>query len=123
MSDLDLLVARATTAGIHRVYKLGEVPAVPVGASYAVLAVDPGQRAGTRVSGDSPGLTRRITAQLFASTDDGIQDLVARADAAFYDQTLTEFDDDPFCIRELAVGPIRDPDGGSLLYILHTYRF
>ena len=123
MSDLDLLVARLSAAGVQRVYKVNEVPAVSQGAAYAVLTPDFGQRTTSRVSGDSPDRVKRLSVQANGPTYEAVADITARADAAFYDQTLTELDGQPFSVRELSVGPIRDPDAGASLYALHTYRF
>lgn len=123
MSDLSLLVARLSAAGVNRVYKVNEVPAVAQSAAYAVLGLDFGQRTSTRASGDSSGLTKRLTVQVNGPTWDAVADITARADTAFFDQTLTEISGAPFCVRELTVGPIRDPDAGTGLYALHTYRY
>lgn len=123
MTTLDALVTRAkTVGGALRVYKLGAVPSTP-GDTYMVLTLDDGTRASTRTDGRSPNRRYRLAVQLFAKTETGLDDMATRAETSFYDQTLTELPDDPFCVRELATQPGRDPDGGGLLYTLHVYRY
>lgn len=121
-TTLDSLVARAEGAGVLRAYKVNEVPETPDG-DYIVLTLGEGARASTRVDGRSPSRSHPLTVQIFAATDDGITTLVGLVEDAFYDQLLNELDGEPFCWRELQIGPTRDPDGGGLLYVLHTYRF
>lgn len=122
MSDLDLLVTRATTAGAARVYKFGDVPPSPA-YPYMVLGLDTGTPSGRRTSGHSPSMRWRVTAQLFGRTWEAVKDMADYADAAFKDQPLTEFPAAPFSVREMATPPDRDPDAEGVLYALHTYRF
>jgi hypothetical protein len=122
MSDLDLLLARATTAGISRAYKLGAVPSSPV-YPYAVLGLDTGTPVSTRVGGDSPDLRYLLTVQMFGKVDDSVRAMATAADVAFKDATLTQLDRDPFCWRVLSTPITRDPDTGGVLYALHTYRY
>lgn len=124
MSDLDLLMGRAT--GITRRYKINAVPAdsTPTTAeAYAVFGLDMGGPVNRRTSGDAPSRTRRLTVQLFGKSYDAVLDMATQADAAFYDQTLTELAGAPFSTREISTGPYRDPDIAGLLNILHVYRF
>lgn len=122
MSDLDLLLTRATSAGMTRVYKLGAVPASPV-YPYAVLGSDTGTPSSTRVGGDSVNMRHLLTLQMFGRTVESVLGLASLADAAFKDVTLTELSDDPFCFRVLSTAITRDPDTGGVLYALHTYRY
>lgn len=124
MSDLDLLKTRLVAAGTTRVYKAGEVPPGPT-YPYSVVGLDTGTPSSGRTDGRFPNTRYRLTVQMFSRTDDGLRDLATEADEAFKEVCLTELDGDPYCWRELAapVPPQRDPDGGSVLYALHVYRF
>ena len=122
MSDLDTLVARATTAGAPRVYKIGGVPDAPA-YPYMVLGLDTGTPSGRRTSGHSPSMRYRVTAQMFSRTWEAVKAMADYADAAFKDQPLPEFPGSPFSVRELSTPPVRDPDDQGVLYALHTYRF
>lgn len=123
MSDLDLIVDRLeSVGGVLRVYAAGQVPTTP-GSAYAVVSLDTGGRASSRVDGRSPNRVYRIAVQLVSQSTHGVLDLAKRADEALYDQRLTEFDDAPFCWREIATAPMRDPDAGGAMYALHTYSF
>jgi hypothetical protein len=125
-SDLDLLVTRAQAAGVQRVYKINAVPpdtTPAVAEAYMVLSLDTGVPTQRRKSGDTASKTRRLSVQCFGTSDDAVKDMALRADAAFYDQTLTELTGSPFSVRELSTGPYRDPDITGLLTILHVYRF
>ena len=123
MADLDLLVDRAETAGALKVYKVGAVPTTNPGDAYIVLGLDTGTPTSTRTDGRSPNTTRRITAQLHSRWIEGVLDMAEYADEAFKDVVLTELDGDPYCWREMATQPARDPDAGGWLYALHTYRY
>lgn len=122
MSDLDLMVARATAAGARKVYKVGAVPSQP-GDGYMVLSLDTGTFVNRRTGGGSDNKLRRLNAQCFGIHADAVQTMADLADAAFNDVTLTGLTGTPYCFRELNIGPTRDPDAGGLLYILHVYRF
>lgn len=123
MTDLDLMVARMKAAGALRVYKVGAVPALP-GDAYAVLALDTGTAVNRRTSGHRSRSVRRLTAQLFGRSEEAVMDMAGFADVAFDEKALAEFPERPFCIREMPpVGPTRDADAESLLYVLHIYRF
>lgn len=123
MSDLSLVIDRLESlGGILRVYAAGKVPTNP-GSAYAVASINSGDRASTRLDGRSPGMTYRVTVQLFSQSTEGVLDLAKRADDALYDQRLTEFVGEPFCWREISTPPTRDPDAGGLMYALHTYSF
>lgn len=122
MTVLSDLVARAQAAGALRVYEAGKVPSAVVG-GYLVLSLDSGSRASTRADGRSPSRVRTLSVQVLAQSHDGLMAMADLADAAFYDVTLTEVPGTPFCWRDIATQPTRDPDGGGWLYMLHTYRF
>lgn len=123
MTDLDLLVTRMKSTGAQRVFKVNAVPPTDTGNAYAVLGLDTGLANRRRVTGNASTDTHTLTVQCFSPSEAGVMDMARYADLAFNEQALTEFDDDPFCWRSLTVGPIRDPDVGGLLYVLHTYRY
>ena len=120
--SLDLLVARMKSAGAQRVYKVGNVPASP-GDAYAVLSLTTPRTVSRRTSGDTSASQRILSAQCFGRSEEAVMDMAEYADEAFQEKALTEFPREPFCTRDLNIGPTRDPDGGGWLYILHTYRF
>lgn len=122
MSDLDTLLARMTSAGALRVYKIGAVPASPA-TPYAVLSLDAGNLRGTRADGRSLTRARRLAVQVFGPSIDSVLHIAGLADAAFSDVVLTDIDGDPYSVREVASPVYRDPDGEGLLALTHTYRF
>lgn len=119
--SLDLLVTRLKAAGVVRVYKLGEVPAVPA-SPYSVLSLDSGTPSTYTLDSSSDSM-RRLSVQMFAKSQTTLTDQAERADAAFRDVYLTELPGEPKCNREMQTPVIRDPDGEGLLYLLHTYRY
>lgn len=114
----------AATAGIERLYKLGEVPASPL-MPYGVYSATLGR-------GDVPGLDGeegirwgQIVTQHFAKTSTNAVDhyeatrdaLVGLAlDITGYDTTPTSAPFDP-------LGPNRDPDDAGVVGITQTFTF
>lgn len=122
MTSLDLLVTRAeTVGGIVRVYEAGSVPKSPDGA-YVALSLDTGTPSTYSLDSSSDSM-HLLAVQCYGSTQDSALDMARRADLAFRDRVLTELPGEPMCNRTLATQPNRDPDGGGLIYVLHTYRF
>lgn len=126
MSDLDSLVARATSAGVLRPYKFGSVPKPPVGQDmaypYAVLSLVPGAPQVRMLDGSGEPMGR-FTVQVFARSADTLHDQAKALFDAFDGVELSEFDGAPVCWQELATAPYRDPDTAGVLDITHTYRF
>lgn len=112
---------RLVGAGIQRAYELGKVPAIPA-APYVVISVGSGTPETYSLAG---GANQRysLTVQVFGSSLDAVRDLCARADVALHMAYLDEVPGEPECRRTLATQPRRDPDGESLLYVLHVYQY
>ena len=120
--SLDLHVARAkSVGGIQRVYKFGSVPPSPP-SPYVVLSLDSGAPSTYTLDSRSNSAVW-LTAQCFASTIDGARDMARRCDLAFRDVALVELPDSPFCNRLRGGQPSRDPDGETLIQILHVYQY
>lgn len=121
MSDLDSLVARATSAGVLRPYKFGAVPGSPAH-PYAVISLAPGAPQVRMLDGSGEPMGR-FTVQVFARSADTLHDQAKALFDAFDGVELSEFDGAPVCWQELATTPYRDPDTAGVLDITHTYRF
>lgn len=120
MSELDVFMTRAATAKI-RAYKVGNVPTSPA-YPYAVLSL-------TRVAPDVRRLDgggnnpRRLVAQMFDRTADGIEDIANKMLLAFDAVHLPEVAGEPQCRVEVTTPPYRDPDDNGVLNATHTYRY
>lgn len=115
MTSLSDLVSGIQSAGVVRVYKLGEVPASP-GYPYAVV----GLASPDKIARTSDGLATnldRFTVQFFGRDIDGVLDIAAKADRD------GKFIDGRLCTREISTSPYRDPDDSGVLAVLHTYQF
>ena len=121
MSDLDDLMQLAVDAGISRAYEVNKVPTTRSW-PYAVFSLSSPNDLGRTLDG-SAWTDRRLVVQMFGKSHDSVTATADKADAAFKDQCLTDFPDEPFCWREIATGPYRDPDDSGVLSIVHTYRF
>ena len=120
-TDLDRHVARLTTAGVSRAYKLGAVPDSPA-YPYAVLSLDTG-RPRARTADLNASLSFEIAVQCFGRTEDAVRDIAGLADAAFDGAALDDITGAPVAARELNTRPYRDPDDQGVLNVLHTYRY
>ncbi len=116
-------IAQLVAAGVQRAYPVGGVPTSPV-TPYCVVSVDSGALQNYRVGSRATSRFTRIAVQLFGRTFDEAAFVAEKSDLAFEDKplTVTGLDTTP-CRREIATNIQRDPDGGSLMYGLHTYTF
>lgn len=117
---LDYLTARADAASIERVYPLGSVPKKPE-YPYSVVSLGSPEDQGRTLDGGT-WTDRRFVVQMFARTHAGLSDLAELWDDALKDRNLLDLDGEPFCWREIATPPYRDPDDSGVLSIVHTYR-
>lgn len=121
MSDLDLLAARLTAAGVARVYKFGSVPATP-SYPYAVLSPAYGAPEVRMLAGPGEPLGR-FTVQFFGRAVDTLVADAAKAFTAFEGVELTDLAGAPVAWQEISTPPYRDPDTTGVLDITQTYRF
>lgn len=118
-AENDAAIAQLTAAGAQRVYPVGGVPASPV-TPYWVVSVDSGTSVNYRVGSVATSSALRVVVQLFGKTFNEAAFAAEKADAAFLDKRLSGVSTTP-CRREIATNVQRDPDGGALMYGLHTY--
>lgn len=106
-----------------RVYRAGEVPGKPV-TPYLVVSTDSGLPVNYRVCGDTKSFQFRAAVQIVGRVYDEAADAAGFADAALKGRVVTVAGRETTpCRREIATAIRRDPDGGGLLYGLHTYVF
>lgn len=121
MSDLDLLSARLTAAGVARVYKFGAIPASP-SYPYVVLAPALGAPDVRMLAGPGKPMGR-FTVQLFGRAVDTLTDAAALTFTAFEGKELTDLAGSPVAWQEISTPPYRDPDTSGVLNITQTFRF
>lgn len=117
-------IVRLQTAGPdYRVYAVGGVPSNPP-LPYTVVSADAGTPSNYRNSAQSGTRDHRVNIQCFGTTYNECARTAERADEAFLDRVLTEFDVTASpCRRDIGMPPERDPDAGGVLYALMSYTF
>lgn len=103
-----------------RVYDVGAVPASPTTA-YLDVAVAAGSPGNYRVAPQHSTETFRAVVRSFGRDVNEVAWAAEKADEALLNKRISP-DYSP-CRRELATSVMRDPDGGGLLFTVHTYTF
>jgi hypothetical protein len=112
---LDDYRAAVAGRGVHRVYKINDVPPSPV-YPYAVVSVGVPDKVSRTLNGSASDLNRGVT-QFFDRDIDGVLDLAAIGDL---DGTYLN---GRLLTREVSSPPFRDPDDQGVLAVTTTYQF
>jgi hypothetical protein len=103
-----------------RVYYVGEVPANPV-TPYQVVSIAPGDPRNYKVGSRHTAKLFRTAVQNFGRNVAEVTFAAARAETALLDERPAAGYSP--ARRETATLPVRDPDDGGLLMVVHTYTF
>lgn len=103
-----------------RTFDVGNVPDLPV-TPYHDVAVAAGTPTNYRVAPQHSRETFRAVVRSFGRDVAEVSFAAEKADAALLNKRVA--DGYSPCRRELASSIMRDPDGGGLLFTVHTYTF